>query len=365
MTPFIESFQTKQLLPPWRAKEARTWSFAIRLQEARIAAYLKKYFNDGYPDEAPYFYEPLPGPQFGLLSVCHFPQIESLYDAGHGSGSDGNAWDGISHTEVYMAFPAVRYRRTVESVQTEPSLVWVQPAVYTNHDSIVFSSREIWGTDMFLATIEQDPSTEAFHLDAGIVGIKRFDPRSYDQLLAILHIRAGQESDLDLRGILNANPDLQEFVNILGGSGLFADHQLPPGVAASRYPEGVELNNVKQFRDCYDMATAIYRAIVASQTSYTNVNAITFYDAAKVELDFMWSDSIAEFLVTILDATPPDPRTPGLGPPDGHKAGPAPGRSVLDWDMDRVPIKVELAFAFTADIDFRVLSTLHTYGVGA
>jgi hypothetical protein len=37
----------------------------------------------------------------------------------------------------------------------------------------------------------------------------------------------------------------------------------------------------------------------------------------------------------------------------------------MDWDMDRVVIKAEFGFAYTADISFSVLSTIHTYGTSA
>ena len=356
MTKFVESFATQQLLPPWKAKAARTWSFAFRLDEELIRGYLKKYFNGGYPDTAPYFYMPLPGPQFGLLSVCWFPNIGSTVRGPNSHPvSGGLDWDHIRHTEVYLAFPALRYAVTVDGLMTSPSLVWVQPVVYSDNDTIVFSSREIWGTDMFQATIVRDSSLapDQLHLDLGTIAVKTFNPRSVDQLLALLHIRATDASDVGLPDILKANPDLQEFVNILGGSGLFAGDQLPPGVETSQYPEGVELNNLKQFRDCYNMGDAIYRGIVASQTSYTGVYDIVFYDASKVDIAFMWSDSLAELLETVLGVTRKDTLP---GPPPEHAGHAQVSPDEMDWEMDRIEVKVEFAFSF------KVLATIHTYG---
>ena len=37
----------------------------------------------------------------------------------------------------------------------------------------------------------------------------------------------------------------------------------------------------------------------------------------------------------------------------------------MDWDMDRVVAKAEFGFRVVADIDFQVLSTIHTYGTAA
>jgi hypothetical protein len=358
MTDFVETFATQQLLPPWQAKGALISGFVIRLQPNLIQSYLDKYFNAAYPDYAPFRYEPLPlEQQYGLLTASVYPVIRTTT---RDPASGGQIWDNISHTEIYLAFPV--YRRTVnaDGLLSEPTLVWVQPAVYSDNDTVVFSSREIWGTDMFLATIEQDSSTPAFHLDAGLVAIKHFDPRSVDKLLAFLHIHAMPTPELDLPAILQANPSLQEFVNILGAAGMFSGDSPPPGVQTGAYPAGVELNNVKQFRDCYDMGVAIYRAIVASQASYTNVGDIVFYDTPGIDIAFMWSDSLAEFLQTILGADRPSMDI--TGPPPVHSED---WTSQMDWDMDRVVVKADLGFAFVADVDFRVLSTLHTYGTTA
>ena len=359
MTPFIESFATQQLLPPWQAKDARIWSFAIRLGAKQIQDYLDKYFNGPNPDQAPFQYAPLPGPQFGLVTVAFFPNVATI-DRGPGPApvSGGYVWDRIRHTEVYVSFPVLRYALTEDLIMTKPSLVWVEPVVYSDNDTIVFSSREIWGTDMFLGTIVRDEglSPDQLHLDLGMLGIKTFDPRSLDQLLAVLHVRALDRSELELPQILAANPDLNEFVDILGGSGVFVGHR-PRGVAKDPYPSGVELNNLKQFRDCYNMKAAIYRAIVASRSSYDRVRNVVIYDASKVELDFMWSDSLAEFLQTILGI---EKAPVGTGPPPEHAADSC---DEIDWDLDRVTLKAELGFAFTADVTFRVLGTIHTYGL--
>jgi hypothetical protein len=360
MTAFVDSFATQQLLPPWEAQGARIASFVIPLNEARIREYLGKYFNGAYPDQAPYPYAPFPGPQFGLLTVSNYPNVRSTNrNRGENPVSGGDVWDRISHVEAYLAIPAVRSRITEDQLLTEPTLVWTQPFVYSDNDTIVFSSREIWGSDMFLTTIvrEEELGTQRLHVDVGMIGIKTFNPRSFDQLLACLHIDAPVKSGLQVADVLKAQPELQGLVDVLGGSGAFAEG-LPTGVKPSPYSDGVELNNLKQFRDCYDMGAAIYRAIVASRTSYTRIDNLVFYDAAQTEIAFMWSDSQAELLRTILDAEGPTDR----GPPPMHASDrPAP-LDGMDWDMDRVVVRPILGFGFSTDVEFTVLSTLHTYG---
>jgi hypothetical protein len=365
MTAFVESFATLQLLPPWQADGARTWRFAIRLDPLRVAAYLNTYFNGFYPDQAPFNYAPVPGAQFGLLSACYYPNVRSLQrSAGSDPISGGQVWDRLTHTEVYFAIPVLRYAVNRSGLMTTPTLVWVQPFAYSDNDTVVFSSREIWGADMFLATITRDVTLppDQLHLDVGMVGIKHFSPRSVDELLACLHVKAVDPSPCDLPAILKANPDLQAFVDILGGSGQFAGGRPPPGVKTSPYASGIEMDNLKQFRDCYDMGAAIYRAIVASRTDLANVGEVVLYDAGKVELDFMYSDTLREMLASLFGAGIP----PDNGPPADHAPGvDSHSGAGMDWNMNRVTLKPELAFAFQADITFNILGTIHTYGVSA
>lgn len=365
MTAFVESFATLQLLPPWRADGAATWRFAIALDPQRITAYLDTYFNGAYPDQAPYNYTPVPGAAFGLLSACYYPNIRSLQrDAGSTPVSGGQIWDRLTHTEVYLAIPALRYEVNSSGLMTTPTLVWVQPFSYSDNDTIVFSSREIWGADMFLGAIARDVTLppDQLHLDLGMVGTKHFDPRARDELLAVLHIRATEQSPLDLPAILTANPDLQTFVDIIGGSGQFVGGAPPPGVKTSPYPGAVETDNLKQFRDCYDMGAAIYRAIVSSRTTFSRVDDVVFYDASKVELDFMYSDTLSEMLSTLFgQGAPPD-----NGPPADHRPGVESGSGHgMDWDMNRVSLVPQLAFAMRVDINFDILGTLYTYGASA
>jgi hypothetical protein len=363
MTEFIESFATQQLLPPWTAKDAHRSCFVFRMNRDLIAAYLEKYFNGRFGDcaPAPYHYEPVAGAQFGMVSATRFPNIASSNRTEPHPVSGGQVWDRIAHNEVYVAFPVTRYAVTPDGLMHDPRLVWVQPVVYSDNDTIVFSAREIWGSDMFLATINREWKRPAsLHLDVGMIGMKTFDPHAAEQLLSVLHVRAKDTLETDLSQVLQANPDLGEFVKLLFSAGLLTGRDAPSDLDTAKYPNDVELNNLKQFRDCFDMGAAIYRAIVASLTSHGNVRNLTLYDASKVDVAFMWSDSLKEFLVQILDAKPP----PANGPPKQHEGDTAPPScDHMNWQLDRVQLDVELAFAFTADIDFRVLSTLHTYGV--
>ena len=294
------------------------------------------------------------------MGVALHPNISSRFP-GRPAG-----WDTLSQIEVYWTYPVLRRRITEDNLLVDPHIVWVEPFEFSNNASAVFSSREIWGTETEYATIVHDESSgpDQLHVDVAIDGIKTFNPRSYSQLLACMHIRTGGLSRIELADILRGKPDLEGFAGILGASGLFAG-QGPPAPIKGGAPTGVELNNLKQFRDCANMGQAIYRAIVASRSWHTDIDNIVIYDAAKVEVDFMWSDSIGEMMTTVLGVEPlliEGMRPTAEGPPTGHGAREASDDPhAIDWDLQRVPVEVELAFAFSSNVEFEVLSTLHTY----
>jgi hypothetical protein len=385
MTAFVESFATQQLLPPWESESAQTWGFAVKMSARRIADYLDAYFNGAYPDRAPFYYTPVPDAHYGLIGAVVFEKVASLNKlTATRLGDSGASWDHLRHTEVYLSFPALRYRRTPDNLLTgDPTLVWIEPFIFSDNDSVVFSSREIWGSDMYLAAIAREPGgpPHQLHLDLGMMGTKRFSPRSRSELLSVLHIRTGGDSPTGPAEILKARPELRTFVAILGGSGAFAQ-AMPDGVDPSPYAGGSELNNLKQFRDCFDMGAAIYRAIVASETTHVDVDGIVLFDAAKVEIDFMWSDSIGDLLRALLDVERPDasgpppahaaeaevgaqshPAPPYVGPPPNRFPAPPPTTpGDMDWDMARVSVPADFAFSFRSKVRFEVTGTIHTYG---
>ena len=351
MNHFVESFATHQLLPPWVAKGGRSWTFVVRTEERHVRAYLETYFNGGYPDRAPFFYAPMPDPQLGLLVAAQRPNVSSQYP-GQPVG-----WDTISYWEVYWTFPVYRYRITRDNLLVDRQTVWVQPFSFGDKASAVFSSREIWGTDMTMANIVAQPNLppEHLHLDVVIEGVKHFAPRSRSEPLGFIHVKTKQATPFKdpsnpMLRLLDDHPELSRFVALLVGSVGFASEAAP-------VTPSVELDNLKQFRDCYDMDKAIYRAIVASRTLHSEIADLVFYDGAGVELDFMWSDSVKEILQTLFVT---DQRTKS-GPPSDHQVR-AGGDHGADWNMPRLSMPVEFGFSYTSNVTFEVLDTIHTYG---
>jgi hypothetical protein len=381
MTDFIESFATQQLLPPWTAKGARHWGFVIRLERRRIKAYLDTYFNGRYPDRAPYLYVPLKGHEFGLLGIDEYPNVSSGNPRAASRGdSREKSWDHLAHQQAYLIFPALRYTLSENNLLTDPKVVWVEPICFSNNDSVVFSSREIWGSDMFLAQMCRPDGApdHQLHFDMGLIGMKKFSSRSVAEMLAVMHVKTGGDvAPSDIGKLLKARSDVVPFLQMLGGSASFVG-AAPAEIGPSPYAGSRELNNLKQFRDCYNIEAAIYRGIVASQASHTEVHDLVVFDPSKVEIAFMWADCMVDLLTNLLNAKqanapgPPlnhaPPRTPPV-PPERRQLGPGEFHSQavtandMNWDMDRLMVKAEFAFTYSSDVLFEVLGTIHTYGV--
>src|SRR5580693_8940587 len=145
MTAFVESFATRQLLPPWFSKDCKTWGFAVRVGEANMQGYLDSYFNGTYPDRAPYDYAPPKGPQFGLITVNQHANISSRFSGATESDISGQfsslpESDTLSYCEVYWTFPAHRRRIRPDNLSVDPQLVWVQPFSFCDNSTVVFAS---------------------------------------------------------------------------------------------------------------------------------------------------------------------------------------------------------------------------------
>jgi hypothetical protein len=344
MNEFRASSATNQLIPPWRSKGCQTWSFAVEVGQENVRGYLDKYLNGPYPDRAPYLYLPMPGPQFGLITYAYHPNIFSI--------DPKQPRDRLSFSEVHWTLPVRRYHlRPDGSRAPTPKIVWLQPFSFCNNASVVFASREIWGADAVFAKITQpaSPRWEALHVDVAIEGIKTFSPYSMSQPLGCMHIAKQVGGVADLRDVLERRPNMRDFAKL---------------VESFRGPQAgaPEFNNLKQFRDAYNLQDAVYRALVASRTWHENVSGPVFYDGSSATIDVMWSASVAEMATSLLGLNEPKPK----GPPamHRHRSREAEHEDGVDWDLPRARVEVQLAFSFRSDLRFDVLKTLFTYGAG-
>ena len=352
MTQFIESFSTDQLLPPWQSLGMRMWNFVIPIEAALIEAHLRLRFNAAAPDQAPYYYTPLPGKTYGMLCVARHDNFSSTYEHKFG-------WDTTRHTELCWTFPVLRHPIGPGNLLLEPEMVWIQPFAFIDNSYVMFSAREIWGTEMDMASLrmEEGATPDELMMDMAIEGMARFDPRARSQSIGCMRMGLKPTAaNADLEILLQGDPDLNAFVDILIGAGIFTGTFDESGTAAHG---GMEVNTLRQFRDVFDMDSAAYRAIISSRTQHGNVSNLEFFSGEDNVLEFLWSDAMKETLQAMFGARVRYPTSqltttaPNLG---------APGKDPTNWDMDYMPVDVALVISYTADARYRIEKTLHTYG---
>ena len=365
MTAFIDSFTTQQLLPPWWSVGARFWGFIIEVPPACIQDYLDSHFNAPGPDQAPYRYDAIEDGNFGILTAAAHPDFSSR--------SEQRAmWDRLSHHQVHWGVPVRRHRVTADNLLVEPQVVWVQPFAFNDNSCVLFSGREIWGTEFEMAKIRFDEglTPSDLHIDVAVQGFETFAPSSRGKLVPVMHARLKTgATQVQPAQIWSDAPEVR-FLRVLVECGAPATPPTgSPGSAGTEnfiLPTALELNTLKQFRDVFDMRFAAYRAIVASQASYSNIRDVEVYLGSQVNLDFMWTDSLKEKFRQLFGVG--KPADIAVGHPDDGAPGGPPGSGDgdadegIDWQLPCIPIKVAFAFSFTAEELFEVTEVLHVYG---
>ena len=345
MTQFVPNFSTQQLLPPWVSLGARSWVFAIKVPHKNLQDFLDSHFNCGAPDVAPYYYEAFEYP-YGLLRVTKHDNFSSSHGGVPGTQT-------LRKIDVNWSYPVIRWRVSPDNIRYDKQYVWVEPMAFDNNSYSMFSSREIWGTEADQARIcvEESKNPSRIHIDVGMQGLRTFTPKSISHLIGVMHVDMDTEELGDLSKELDKHPGLPGFMGVLFGS-----------IALKGSGDGNrnnEVNTLKQFRDVFNMKVAVYRAIIASKSAQTNVSDFKFHAGSNVELDFMWSATMAESLQDYLGLE----EGLGSGDPVGHPGGADKiDNKTIDWNLPRVRKDVALAASFTSDSRYDIVGTLHTYG---
>jgi hypothetical protein len=348
ITPFIESFATQHLIPPWVSDGVRTWVFALPLTAEKITWLLDKFMNgtglDIQDKLAPsaYVYTPRRLPQ----------QYAFLVIADHREGAISHSpsappFGKFKSVVVGLTVPAMRAPWPPTS-DIAAERVWVQPFTACDSSTWVFSAREIWGVDAQKMKIDLQRPTPGvqLHLDASYIGIAHFDFKSVNEMLAALHVEVGEVAPGGEVNPAAIDTHLQDLVDELSGQG---DHR------------SIQIDSLKEFRSTADLDLAIYRALVSSRQTLSNVSPIRVHRPSDVAIDFMWTDGMEELLQFLELPTVPGPPPPhkAIRPPPPPQPGDAPTET--RWALNRGPATVMHCVSFAATLGFSVLDTLHVY----
>jgi hypothetical protein len=370
VTEFIESFATQQMLPPYRSIGARVTTVMFALETGAIARYCDRFFNLGDAAERGVHYQPLSTAQFGIVTVTEHPSIASTNRSGaEKHGVDSNEWDHLTQTELYVAVPVMRYRVTAANLLVDPEVRWFQPIVVIDNATSTFGAREILGVEALWGELRvrmggslgSAPGSipGSFHLDAILPSWRVFEPNCKQEMLPFLTVETGAampvtpsegnvplssltttDNQATLDQLLEALPQASSF---LGGGG----------------DTGMRMVTLKQFRDAYDPAKAIYQALAESTAHYHGVRDLVLYDRASVKLSFTSTAMVREIVGTFLDLKPMTVADL-KGPVDPLAVGP------LNQFLSYLPplVSVAGALSFTTDLEFGETKTIHTFPVG-
>jgi hypothetical protein len=305
--------------------------------------------------ETPYLYRPNKGSQYAFLVIVDQPGAQTVGHAGHR----------VANKNVYVTIP-IRRRDVSHAnlVIGDGELVWFRPVQWCDSSTYVFSAREIWGADVQYQTIIRDPAVHApaLHLDTAYVGCAKFEPFSFNELLAALHVRAGKGAPADAKVWDALDPQLRDLIHRLS---LTPARTEPP---PKDFPHGVGsilIDSLKQFRAAEDMELAIYRALVTSRQWHGKARDLFIHDPAEVQVDFMASDTLSDLQRHFgLTPTGPEDGVPGENIRPSGRLGRMSRALVpteVRWDLARMPAPVEFCMSYKTDLYFEVLDTFHVY----
>ncbi len=351
MTDFVDSFSSNHLLPSWHTKGARHWCFVIDVGHRNMQSYLDTHLNAPGPDRSPYYYTVASEHCSGILTAVDHPRFSSERDGIAG-------WDMVSHREVFWSFPALRYQVDNQNLLSNPRRVWIQPFAFDSNASVMFASREIWGSEKQLGAIDYEGADAArLKILLSTQGFRHFSPHSRSEAIGVLRIT----SDPGIEPV--AYSEIYDPENLAGFGGILAEYAPPKGTAHHispkilGVPHAIEINTLKQFRDVFDMRVAAYRAIIRTHAVHFNVREPRFYKGEDITAEFIWSASMAQKFERLFGKSEQDTQEATLRSSaideDPHEA---------DWKMPVLQMAVKFASSFVSDSRFTVVDTLHTYG---
>jgi hypothetical protein len=337
VTRFIPSFATQQILPPWTA-QCDVYGMVFDVAEAFIAGYADRFFNNVEPPAALRL-GPVPDCNFGVVLFSRRYDARSSQSSDTFDDTGDRSWDDLSFTEVSINLPMqMSGVNPVTNVALEtPSYLWCQPLIAVNNSTIRSTLREILGLDVLPARFNETPlvaattpqpgdgsfqpadpvlhklSGDAFSLNVQIPGVEAFAPTSKEgwvDFMEVVFPAAGA-------GYATARPGDASFADAIHR--MAGGDVIGPGGAV---PATMDYIALKQFRDAYDMESAVYQAVVRSVVICDPSCQCGFLPADQSFLRFTDNATTNEIVTRFLGQD----GVHGVSP-DGLQSGPA--RSVF------------------------------------
>jgi len=377
------------MAPPWKSKDTASWLIVLPIDDDEGVVDYLEYLNGSNDqpavDAAPFTYELLEGQQYAFLTVTHHPHAVRT-DPDSPPGSELMGWNRMKFTEVSLSIRVGRRYKPVWPSPERQDQVWVQPFVWYDNPTMVFSAREIWGAPAEYMRIDRHEGAEFgkfLHLDTAYVGVEVYCPFSYNELLAALHLTIDAGAPMRPAHLQAVERPLRSLLGQLTGIGAKSRR----GAAGPIGEVAFEIDALKEFRSAENMQLAIYRALVSSHLKWDHApREVRWHDPAKIAVDFMWSAGLNDLLRKFLRLAPPaecDQKVPAVfdefnptpprpachcgapfphspdRPPPPTQPGKPPQH--ICWDLYRLPATPKLCFSYKADLTFDEAKAKHVY----
>jgi hypothetical protein len=299
VAPFITSFATQQLLPPWEA-EATIYGFGFKIPKSAIREYVDRYFNATEPQPRRFQFDPIPRCNFGVLLYSDIRNAGTQTANTHSHSPQ--PYGKLNYKEVVVCVPISRRNISVQNVLSTPIYEWCQPIAVCDSDAVIFSAREIIGLDVLPGNIyAADLEDGGFKLTVQLYGVKHFSPTSKETLVPLLEVDVPPNSFQDQPPDRRAEGVVQLISEVTQKSNTT--------MVGDCLPQRMQVVALKQFRDAHKMDMAIYQALVTfliSRHSAPDARTVqTFMNEKKVAITLSDNATTREIVQTFLGQPPP------------------------------------------------------------
>ena len=345
--PYVQSAASQEVPPPYNFPGVTVHAFVCETALPKVQAYCDKFFNLGDPQTRGFRYDALGAWPYGLMMFIDYPvMIRSGRGPENIGGETPYSDRGIvSQQEVFITVPVMRVGTAPGTLLTHSAIEWAIPFITVGNPMSAVCGREMVGLQKLRGdiTFGEGHFPESFSGRVRLPGWVATAGQSLQQMHPFLRVDTGPVTPT-FRG----SPRESSMWTLLrsraasgGIAGLATLSNFVDTITAGAVPTTMDTVSLKQLRDAQHPDKAIYQALVACRTKYTNIDRVRFFKEDDVRITF--ENTLGSF-----KNVAPYLQTSSQQPLDRREAN---------------KIQPVAAYRFNADIDFDDMRTLHEYPI--
>jgi hypothetical protein len=338
--PYVQSSASQEVPPPYYFPGVNVTAFVWEAQIDRVSAYCDRFFNLGTTRERGFVYKPAPAWPYATLLFMDYPMMISTAQQSIAPEPEYSERGYVKQTEVFVAFPVVRYGATPANLVFGSTIEWAIPFIVVGNPMSAVCGREMVGLPKLLADIKIGDGDFPGSFEASVrlpgwptrEGAQAEEPFLVVKTAPSLPTYRGRPPASSIWSLFQSREAGWGFDEIANASNTL--NRVTVGLA----PSEMRTVSLKQIRDAVHPERALYQALVTCLSRYSNVREFSFYNERDVHIEFTTAGSFRSILELFRDL-PPGPANPIHA------------------------VKPKAAYRFTADIDFGDMRTIHTFPV--